>query len=110
LPAAAFLVNVTNDAWFGHSLEPYQHLQIATMRALETGRYLLRATNTGMTAVVAPNGTVIAQAPLFTETALTARIIPMQGSTPYSYWGDVPVAGVLLLGWLLAGTVFNRRA
>ncbi len=101
LPAAAFLVNVTNDAWFGHSLEPYQHLQIATMRALETGRYLLRATNTGVTAVVAPNGTIIAQAPLFTQTALTARIIPMQGRTPYSYWGDVPVVGVLLVGLMV---------
>jgi len=110
LPAAAFLVNVTNDAWFGRSLEPYQHLQIATMRALETGRYLLRATNTGVTAVVAPNGTVVAQAPLFTQTALTTRITPMQGRTPYSYWGDVPVAGLLLLGWLLAGLMARRQA
>ena len=54
LPEAAYLANVTNDAWFGFSFEPYQHMQIAQMRALETGRYMLRATNTGVTAIVAP--------------------------------------------------------
>ncbi|GAB6140032.1 apolipoprotein N-acyltransferase [Methylosoma difficile] len=97
MPKAAFLVNVTNDAWFGNSIEPHQHLQIARMRALETGRYLLRATNTGATAVVAPTGKVIAQAPLFTETALTATVTPMAGMTPFAYAGDTWVAGILLL-------------
>jgi len=83
-----FLVNVTNDAWFGKSIEPYQHLQIARMRALETGRYLLRASNTGITAIIDPEGQIVKQLPLFTTTALTGSITAMTGSTPYSTIGD----------------------
>jgi apolipoprotein N-acyltransferase len=83
-----FLVNVTNDAWFGKSVEPYQHLQIARMRALETGRYLLRASNTGITAIIDPEGQIVKQLPLFTTTALTGSITAMTGSTPYSKLGD----------------------
>jgi len=109
LPEAAFLVNVTNDGWFGNSLEPHQHLQMARMRAMETGRFLLRATNTGMTAVVSPKGETINQAPLFQETALTVAITPMGGMTPYANLGDKPVVGVmviLLLGLLGCGRFF----
>lgn len=97
LANAAYLVNVTNDAWFGDSIEPHQHLQIAQMRSLETGRFMLRATNTGATAIIAPDGHIQAQAPLFTETVLTADIIPMGGVTPYSYYGDEPIVGVLFI-------------
>jgi apolipoprotein N-acyltransferase len=89
LPDAAYLVNVTNDGWFGNSIEPHQHLQMARMRALETGRFMLRATNTGVTAVIAPDGRIISQAPLFTTTVLTETITPMGGMTPYASWGDV---------------------
>ncbi len=105
LPDAAYLVNVTNDGWFGNSIEPHQHLQMARMRAMETGRFLLRATNTGMTAVVSPKGEVINQAPLFQEAALTGTITPMGGMTPYARWGDKPVMWVMailllgLMGW-----------
>ena len=99
---AAYLVNVTNDAWFGDSSQPYQHLQMAQMRALETGRYMLRATNTGVTAVIAPDGQVQSQAPLFTLYALTDSIVPMQGMTPYARWGDQAVLGLIaaLLVWV----------
>jgi apolipoprotein N-acyltransferase len=102
LPAAAFLVNVTNDGWFGNSIEPHQHLQIARMRAMETGRFLLRSTNTGVTAVVAPDGKVISQAPLFKATVLTETITPMGGMTPYASSGDKPViiALMILLFWM----------
>jgi len=100
LPEAAYLVNVTNDAWFGDSWEPHQHLQIARMRALETGRYLLRSTNTGVTAVIGPDGKVQATAPPFKTTALTADITPMGGMTPYAHWGDKPVIGLLLMVFL----------
>ncbi len=104
LPDAAFLVNVTNDGWFGDSIEPHQHMQMARMRALETGRFLLRATNTGMTAVVSPKGEIINQAPLFQETALTGTIMPMGGMTPYARWGDMPViAGMVTLLLSLIG-------
>jgi apolipoprotein N-acyltransferase len=91
LPQAAYLVNVTNDAWFGDSIAPHQHLQMARMRALETGRYMLRATNTGVTAVISPRGSIAKQAPLFQRTAITAEIEPMRGATLYVRWGDWPV-------------------
>jgi apolipoprotein N-acyltransferase len=97
LPAAGYLVNVTNDAWFGDSWQPHQHLQMARMRALETGRYLLRATNTGITAAISPRGWVTAQAPQFTQTALRAEITPMQGATPYVRFGDWMAAGAAAL-------------
>jgi apolipoprotein N-acyltransferase len=93
---AAYLVNVTNDAWFGHSIEPYQHMQIARMRALETGRYLLRATNTGLTGIVSPDGKIIAQAPLFQATVLTGEFIPMAGLTPFIRLGDNKIMYVLM--------------
>lgn len=109
---AAYLVNVTNDAWFGNSIEPHQHLQIARMRAMETGRYLLRATNTGMTAVVAPDGKIIKQAPLFTTTVLTESITPMGGLTPFASFGDKPVITlmvILLLCVMLYGRFFRLK-
>ena len=85
---AAYLVNLTNDAWFGNTSEPYQHMQMAQMRALETGRYLVRATNTGLTGFVQPNGKISKQAPLYTTTTLTDSIVPMSGLTPYARLGD----------------------
>lgn len=101
LPAAAYLVNVTNDGWFGDSAEPHQHLQIARMRTIETGRFMLRATNTGATAVIAPNGKIIAQAPLFTATTLKASITPMGGMTPYARLGDKPVIAIMAITFLV---------
>jgi len=108
LPDAAFLVNVTNDGWFGNSIEPHQHLQIARMRAMETGRFLLRATNTGATAFVAPDGKIIKQAPLFKATVLTGSITPMRGMTPYARLGDKPF--IYLMTLLLVGMIiYNGR-
>jgi apolipoprotein N-acyltransferase len=108
LPQAAFLVNVTNDAWFGDSMAPHQHAQMARMRALETGRWMLRATNTGVTAIIDPKGTITARAPLFQKTVLTGTVVPMQGWTPYIVWGDGPiVVGVMAL---LAGLAWRRRS
>lgn len=94
---AAYLVNLTNDAWFGDTSEPHQHMQLAQMRALETGRYLLRSTNTGLTGFVLPNGQISKQAPLFATTTLTDTIVPMAGLTPYARFGDKNVFGGLLL-------------
>ncbi|MGZ8220568.1 MAG: apolipoprotein N-acyltransferase, partial [Methylobacter sp.] len=112
LADAAYLVNVTNDGWFGDSIEPHQHLQMARMRAMETGRFLLRSTNTGTTAVVSPKGEIVNQAPLFQETALTGTITPMGGMTPYAIWGDKPIIAamvILLLGVLGYGRVFELK-
>lgn len=91
---AAYIVNLTNDAWFGDSSQPHQHMQMAQMRALESGRYLLRATNTGLTGIVGPDGKIIHQAPQFARTVLTGEIVPMTGLTPYARLGD---SGVFLL-------------
>jgi apolipoprotein N-acyltransferase len=88
LAGTAYLVNLTNDGWFGRSLEPHQHLQMARMRAIETGRYMLRATNTGLTAIIAPDGRIIRQAPLFETVTVTDSIFPMKGLTPYARLGD----------------------
>ncbi|MDD4914005.1 MAG: apolipoprotein N-acyltransferase [Methylococcales bacterium] len=110
---AAYIVNVTNDAWFGDSSQPYQHMQMAQMRALETGRYLARATNTGMTGFIRPDGAISSQAPLFTTTTLTDSITPMAGLTPYARMGDNTVfagfSGLVLLLYLAGGLFKNRN-
>lgn len=106
LPAAAYLVNVSNDAWFGDSLAPHQHLQIARMRALETGRYLLRATNTGISAIIGPHGQILARSPQFQATVVTGAMQPMAGATPYVRWGNHAIVTLLSLCLALA---FWRR-
>lgn len=82
LPEAHVLVNVSNDAWFGNSIAPHQHLQMARMRAIEMGRYLLRATNTGITAVIDDRGKVIARTVQFEPDVISAEFIPRSGATP----------------------------
>lgn len=94
LPAATILANVSNTAWFGRSLAQPQHLQIAQMRALETGRPMLRATNTGMTAFIRPDGTVQSVLAPFTRGALVAEVQGMSGRTPFGRWKNF---GALLL-------------
>ena len=105
LPQAGILANLSNTAWFGRSLAQPQHLQIAQMRAIETGRPMLRATNTGMTAVIAPDGTVTAALPPFTQGVLQADVTAFQGLTPYARFGNGPA---LALGLLLLGVVSRR--
>ena len=103
LPEAAWLVNVSNDGWFGDSPAPHQHLEMARMRALETGRYLLRATNTGISAIIDPHGQVRARSPQFETAVVRGTIRPYAGATPYVRFGDYPVillvAGILLVMW-----------
>ncbi len=110
-PPATILLNVSNIAWFGDSLALPQHLQISQMRALETGRPMLRATNTGSTAVIDPKGRVTAQLPPYTVATLAASVQGYQGITPYILVGNTAIvllAGLLLgLAWLL--TRKNRR-
>jgi apolipoprotein N-acyltransferase len=107
LPNAAFLVNVSNDAWFGDTIAPHQHLEIARMRALESGRYLLRGTNTGITAVIDHRGEIVAQAPQFAAIALRASFEARSGATPYVLTGDGPLTTLLLAA--VGISVWTRR-
>jgi len=88
LPQATLLINLSNTAWFGDSLAQPQHLQIARMRAMETGRTMLRATNTGITAAIAPDGRVLGTLPAFTTGALRIEAQGFSGFTPYARWGN----------------------
>jgi apolipoprotein N-acyltransferase len=94
---AEFLVNITNDAWFGRSGAPYQHLAMAAMRAVETGTYLVRAANTGVSAVIAPSGAILAQIPVFVEGGIVEAIHPRRGETAYVRYGDVVAWGCVVL-------------
>ncbi len=106
LPAATLLVNLSNTAWFGDSLAQPQHLQIARLRAIETGRTMLRATNTGMTAMVNPDGSVAAALPPFTTAALVVDAQGRSGMTPYARWGN---ALALLLALAACLPALRRR-
>ncbi|MCX7157205.1 MAG: apolipoprotein N-acyltransferase [Rhodocyclales bacterium] len=107
LPAATLLVNMSNTAWFGDSLAQPQHLQIAQLRAIETGRVMLRATNTGMTAMVGADGTVVAALPPFVTDALVVQAQGRSGLTPYARWGNL-LALLIAIGACL--TAVRRRA
>ncbi|MEW9899381.1 apolipoprotein N-acyltransferase [Chitinivorax sp. PXF-14] len=107
LPEATLLLNVTNDAWWGRSAAAMQHLQIAQMRSLETSRPMLRATNTGMTAIINHRGEVDATAPWFTRTTLTGTAQGRRGETPYTRWGNRP-AVLLQSAMVLFGVVLGR--
>lgn len=106
LPQATLLVNISNEAWFGDSLGPHQNLQMARMRARESGRYLLRATNTGITAIIDPQGRVTARAPQFQASVLTGTVTGMGGATPYARHGNRIVVSALLI--VLVIGVFAR--
>jgi apolipoprotein N-acyltransferase len=103
------LVNVSNVAWFGDSLAPSQHLQISRMRAIETGRPMLRATNTGITAIIDPRGVVIGRLPQFTEGVLQGEVQGRSGATPYVRFGNSPVV-LACLALLAAIAVYMRRS
>jgi apolipoprotein N-acyltransferase len=109
LPAADVLVNVSDDAWFGDSLAPPQHLVIAQLRAKEMGRYLLRGTNNGISAVIGPDGAIRARTPQFIATTLQGQFQAMQGTTPFARWGTRPVNALLVVLLGLSAIVWGRR-
>jgi apolipoprotein N-acyltransferase len=105
LPRATLLVNASNVAWFGRSIAPRQHLQISQTRALETGRYMLRATNTGVTAVIDPQGRVEESAPEFEAAILTRTVRGRHGATPFvtvGNYGALALCGALIAAGLAA--------
>jgi apolipoprotein N-acyltransferase len=107
LPEATVLVNVTNDAWYGKSHAAMQHNQISQMRALETGRMMLRATNTGVTSIIGNDGRVLQMLPQHEEGVLTGMVQGYAGSTPYVRWGNAAMLG--LLGLMLAAAWWLRH-
>ncbi len=107
LPEATLLVNVSNDAWFSDSSAPHQHLQIARMRAKESGRPMLRATNTGVSAIIDHEGRFQSIAPQFKEATLTDEVVPMRGVTPYVLLGNSAILALILM--LLAVPLIRRQ-
>ena len=114
---ADFLVNITNDAWYGRTAAPYQHLAMVGFRAVENNAYLVRAANTGISAVVHPTGRVLAASDLFEEGVLTQMIQTRSGDTFYTRFGDVfawlsllaAVATVGMRGWAARWTLFRSK-
>ncbi|MBV1775448.1 apolipoprotein N-acyltransferase [Burkholderiaceae bacterium DAT-1] len=106
---STMLLNISNLAWFDGSGALAQHGQMAQARALEMGRYVLRATNTGTTAVITPDGRYRGKLPERVPGILAGSAQGMTGETPYMRWGNAPA--LVLMGLLaLAGLVFGRRA
>ncbi len=106
-----FILTVSNDAWFGDSIGPWQHLQMARMRALEFGKPVIRATNTGISVFIDEQGKIVAQAPQFIETTLTHKVVATEGQTPYAVFGNTAIYGLSLLLLLMrgVGALIRRR-
>lgn len=108
-PGATILMNLSNLAWFGDSWALRQHLRMSRLRAMETARPVIRATNTGMTAAIDPDGTVRAELPANIVGVLDVEVQGARGLTPYVRWGDTPVLAWIVLV-LLLGVAVCRRA
>jgi len=91
------ILNISNDAWFGDSSAPYQHLQIAQVRALETQKYILRSANTGVSALISPKGRILDKVDFGKEGVLDGEVYGTKGRTPYMYFGDYPILMLIFL-------------
>jgi apolipoprotein N-acyltransferase len=109
LPQATWLLNVSNDAWFGESIGLRQHLQIARMRAMESGRVMVRDTNTGRSAVIGADGSLLYALQPFRTVARNVTVQPRTGMTPFVYWGYLPVWLGIALSLGAAGFVSAHR-
>lgn len=103
-----FLINVTNDAWFGRSIGPVQHFHQARIRSVETGRPLVRAANTGISAIVDARGRVVEALAIDNRGVLTANLPNSLTQTAYLRWGHLPI--MLLLMFILSVSVYHRRS
>ena len=104
------LLTVSNDTWFGTSIGPLQHLQMAQMRALEAGRWMIRATNNGKSALIDPFGEITTTVPQFERAVMYGEVTPMQNLTPYLHWRSWPliILSVLLVGWALLASRVSK--
>lgn len=103
---AELLVTISNDSWFGNSIGPLQHLQMAQMRALENGRYMIRATNNGVSAIIDHRGQIVARTPQFVAATLHGEVQLMLGDTAYSSFGSKPVIVGCFIALLLMGLMY----
>ncbi len=92
-----FMITISNDSWFGDSIGPLQHLQMARMRALENGRYLVRGTNNGVSAIIDERGDIQVQTPQFQRLTMEGEVRLMLGTTPFARFGSMPVIGLCAL-------------
>lgn len=108
---ARILINATNDAWFAGSSAPYQHLEISRFRALENGRWLVRATNTGISALIGPDGVMRARSGMFAIALMRGEVTPRTGMTPYARRGDIPLwwTGTAILLLVLVPRMFGVK-
>ena len=97
---ATLLLNASNNGWYGDSLAPHQHLQIARLRVIETARPLVRVTTNGISVLTDHRGRLLARSQQFVTDVISGTIQPMQGKTPYAKWGDVPLFALLGAGLL----------
>jgi apolipoprotein N-acyltransferase len=104
------LLTVSNDTWFGTSIGPLQHLQMAKMRALEAGRWMIRATNNGVSGLINPFGKMTVTIPQFQKGVLYGEVVPMQDLTPYLRWRSWPltILSIVLVGWAIVARRRNR--
>jgi apolipoprotein N-acyltransferase len=103
---ADLLITISNDSWFGHSIGPWQHLQIAQMRGRENGRYVIRATNNGISAIIDHQGRILKRTDQFVATTLTGEAEAMLGNTPFGSFGNTPIIAGCFLGLLLMGLMY----
>ena len=97
MPESDFIMTLSEDSWLGNSTGPWQHMQIARMRALESGRYVVRATNDGVTAIVDPSGQLTASLPRHVADVLEGRLRRTSGATPFSRFGVWPILITMLV-------------
>ncbi len=101
---AAYLVNITNDAWFGKTSAPYQHFSMASFRAVEFKRFLVRSANTGVSGIVSPTGAVLKETEIFKRTGVTGDIVPVRYRTLYSIAGDwIVILSLILILFYMVG-------
>lgn len=106
---ADILLTISNDSWFGASIGPLQHLQMAQMRAAEQGRYMIRGTNNGVSAIIDHKGYITAESEQFVQTVLSSEVKIMEGRTPFSYLGSYPIFALCALT-LIFLVVTRRKA
>jgi apolipoprotein N-acyltransferase len=107
---ASFLVQITNDGWYGRSSAPYQHFAMAVLRSVENRRYLLRAATTGISGIIDPYGRILARSELMTQTFFYDTITPLHKNTVYTRYGDVlPYVSLTLMIFFLILAVIKRR-